>query len=80
CNPASVEVTGPDRDDLAIVQHLLERHVGYTGSRQARQLLAEWSDTAGQLVLVRPQRRGAGVSGVPQRLQDAASETAAALA
>ncbi|MGA7362274.1 MAG: glutamate synthase large subunit [Candidatus Dormiibacterota bacterium] len=80
CNPASVEVTDPDEVDLTIVQDLLQRHAGYTSSRQARQLLAEWTDTAGQLVLVRPRRRGAGVSGVPQRLQDAASETAAALA
>jgi glutamate synthase domain-containing protein 3 len=79
CNQTSVEVTDPDKDDLAIVQELLQRQAGYTHSRQARQLLAAWTDTAGQLVLVRPRRRGAGVSGVPQRLRDAATETVAAL-
>ncbi|HUY08514.1 MAG TPA: glutamate synthase large subunit [Candidatus Dormibacteraeota bacterium] len=80
CNPVSVEVTRLDQDDLTIVKDLLQRHAGYTRSQQARRLLADWTDTSGQLVLVRPRRRGAGVSGVVQRVQDDATETAAALA
>ena len=79
-NPASVEVTDPDQDDLAIVRELLQRHLLYTGSQLARRTLAGWPGSATQLTLVRPRRRGAGVSGVPQRLLDTVPESAAASA
>ena len=80
CNAASIEIIDPDQDDLAIVRELLRRHLRYTGSQQARQLLTRWPLRADQLALVRSRRRGTGVSVVPQRLQDTLPETAAALA
>jgi glutamate synthase (NADPH/NADH) large chain len=80
CNPASVEVADPDPENLSIIRELLQRHLRYTGSQQARQLLANWPVSSASLVLVRPRRRGAGVSGVPQPRQDSLPETAAALA
>jgi glutamate synthase domain-containing protein 2/glutamate synthase domain-containing protein 1/glutamate synthase domain-containing protein 3 len=80
CNPASVEVADPDPEDLSIIHELLQRHLRYTGSQQARQLLANWPGSSASLVLVRPRRRGAGLSGGPQPRQDSLPETAAALA
>ncbi|HUY57333.1 MAG TPA: glutamate synthase large subunit [Candidatus Micrarchaeaceae archaeon] len=80
CNPTSVEVTSLDANDQAIVWDLLVRHLRFTGSRQARELLGTWTSSANRLSRVRPRRRGAGVSGLPQRVQDSLSEAAAALA
>ena len=80
CNPSSVELAHPDGGDLEIVRELLERHLRYTGSQRAQRLIADWPISPERLRLVRPRRRGAGVSGLPQRLQNTLPETAAALA
>ncbi|HVB14270.1 MAG TPA: glutamate synthase large subunit [Candidatus Dormibacteraeota bacterium] len=79
-NAASVEVTEPDQVDLTIVQELLQKHLQYTGSHQAGQLLASWPESVARLALILPRRRGAGVSGLPQRWQGALPEISVASA
>jgi glutamate synthase domain-containing protein 3 len=54
CNPELVDLDPLDRDDLAFVHDLIERHVELTGSRLGARLLADWSSTSLQFTKVMP--------------------------
>ncbi|MBV9524821.1 MAG: glutamate synthase subunit alpha, partial [Candidatus Dormibacteraeota bacterium] len=56
CNTTALDLEPLDeRDDLALVQRLLERHEQLTGSPQARRLLRNWRVTAARFVKVMPE-------------------------
>jgi glutamate synthase domain-containing protein 3 len=54
CNLELVELEPLDREDLAIVQDLIARHVELTGSHLGAHLLSAWTTTALQLTKVMP--------------------------
>jgi len=54
CNPDLVDLEPLDRDDLAFVHELIERHVALTGSRLGERLLDGWASTSLQFTKVMP--------------------------
>ena len=43
-----------DRDEIAEVRHMIERHLVYTGSPRAQQVLGHWDEMVGRFVKVYP--------------------------
>jgi len=41
-------------EDRRVLRELIEKHLHYTGSRQARRILEKWEEMAGQFVKVMP--------------------------
>ncbi len=55
CNPGMVELeTVTDKEDIAELRDLIERHQQYTGSEIAQRLLEDWDGTLSQFVKVMP--------------------------
>jgi glutamate synthase domain-containing protein 2/glutamate synthase domain-containing protein 3 len=55
CNTGMVALEAVDEiDDMALVKRLVQRHMRYTGSGRARQLLASWATAVTQFVRVMP--------------------------
>jgi glutamate synthase domain-containing protein 3 len=53
-NPARVDLERLQRDDLEIVQRLVRKHLAYTGSERADEVLRKWEDCASRFVKVHP--------------------------
>jgi glutamate synthase (ferredoxin) len=54
CNKEMVELETLEKEDVAIVQGLLRKHVDYTGSAVAAQILKDWEKISKQFVKVMP--------------------------
>jgi glutamate synthase (NADPH) large chain len=54
CNQALVDLEPLNEHELADVCRLIERHVDYTGSKRAREMLDNWDSIASQMVKVMP--------------------------
>ena len=55
CNTEMADlVTLEDRDEIAEVRHMIERHLVYTGSPRAQQVLGHWDEMVGRFVKVYP--------------------------
>jgi glutamate synthase (ferredoxin) len=54
CNPEMVDLEGLDQADEVLVRELLERHVKYTSSRVAGDLLLDWEAARGRFTKVIP--------------------------
>jgi glutamate synthase domain-containing protein 3 len=55
CNRAMVDLEAlEDEDEIAFVKDLVARHVRYTGSTYAADLLAHWAETEARFVKVMP--------------------------
>jgi glutamate synthase domain-containing protein 3 len=69
-----VSLTAPDGEDEALLRGILERHLEYTGSEIAGEILSDFGKNAGSFVKVIPDAyrkvmdvmRGARESGVPE--------------
>ena len=59
-NPELIHIwrLGPDSEDAQVVRTLLERHVAYTGSRRAQEILASWDESAPKFWVVAPKGVG----------------------
>jgi glutamate synthase (NADPH) large chain len=54
CNKQMVALDAPQKEELAAVKKMVERHAQLTGSALARRLLDRWAETAARLVRVMP--------------------------
>jgi len=54
CNKEMVELEDLDGDDVKKVEHLLRKHLEFTGSAVAGSLVKDWAKTAKQFVKVMP--------------------------
>ena len=70
---------GPETDE-AILRRLVEAHFRYTGSFQAREILASWATTRGKFVKVFPTEYRRALSELAARESAAAAEPATAKA
>ena len=56
CNPSGVDLEPIfDREDILLLESLIRKHVGYTGSPLGRRILENWSDHLKHFVKVFPQ-------------------------
>jgi glutamate synthase domain-containing protein 2/glutamate synthase domain-containing protein 1/glutamate synthase domain-containing protein 3 len=53
-NPDRVDLERLQREDLEIAQRLIRKHLAYTGSDRAREILHKWEDCASRFVKVHP--------------------------
>jgi glutamate synthase (NADPH/NADH) large chain len=63
CNPEMVDLEATDAEDEALVRRLLERHVTFTNSRVAADLLLHWDATRAQFTKVMPRDYKRALSG-----------------
>ena len=54
CNLGMVALEELEDDDVEVLRTLIERHLEYTGSARARELLADWEATLARFVKVMP--------------------------